>query len=228
MKKLLYLLLFITCIAHTSCTMMVKGLAKGIVKKYDDHTDMNVSTFQLMDKKGKVHSFADLYSGKTVYLSSWADTLTGPPHDQNYKDLKTRFAPYQDVVFADVYIGSNEKEWLAFVEKHPSNNSYLLLKNTASSSFFSALEGSTAVPFIIGKDGEMLSFKGPKPQDKIVVDYILFQARNGMDGTTSGKKLIRGVNSAQKFKTQELNDWYMKHFKTDSVGKLSFGISSTQ
>lgn len=228
MKKLLYLLLFTTCISHSSCTMMIKGMAKTIVKKYDDHTDMNVSSFQLMDHKEQVHSFADLYAGKTVYLYTWADTKSGPPHDKNYDDLKARFASYPDVVFADLYIGSDQNTWFDFVKKHSSTGSYFLVKDATSKPFLNALEGSTLVPFIIGKDGKILSFKGPKPQDKILVDYILFQARNGVDGTTSGKQLIKGVNTKQKFKTEELNDWYKKHFKVNEIDNLSFGISSTQ
>lgn len=228
MKKLLYLLLFTACIAQTSCTMMIKGIAKGVVKKYDDYSDMNVSNFQLMDKKGKVKSFSDVYAGKTVYLYTWADTSSRPPHDKNYNDLKARFAPYPDVVFADLFIGSNEKAWLNADLKTLGTDQYFLIRNAAAEKFLSELKESTVVPFIIGKDGEMLAFKGPKPQDKIVVDYILFQARNGVNGTTSGKKLIKGVNSAQKFKTEELNNWYMKHFKVNEIDKLSFGISSTQ
>lgn len=203
-------------------------MSKSIVNKYDDHTDMNVSSFRLKDPKEQVHSFADLYSGKTVYLYTWAETKSGPPHDKNYEDLKARFAAYPDVVFADLYIGSDENAWLDFGKKQPGHNSFLLIKDAASKPFLTALEGSTVVPFIIGKDGQILSFKGPKPQDKIVVDYILFQARNGVDGTTSGKKLIKGVNTKQKFKTQELNDWYKKHFKVNEIDNLSFGISSTQ
>ncbi|WP_316750981.1 hypothetical protein [Pedobacter gandavensis] len=228
MKKLLYLLLFTICISQSSCTMFIKGVSKSIVKKYDDHTDMNVSSFQVMDNKGKVHSFSDLYAGKTVYLYTWENTNGGPPHDKNYDDLKARFAQYPDVVFADLYIGADEKAWLEFVKKHPVSNSLLLVKDAASNRFLTALEGSTEVPCIISKDGEILSFKGPKPQDKIVVDYILFQARNGVDGTTSGKKLIKGVNSKEKFKTEELNDWYKKHYKVNEIKDLSFGISSTQ
>lgn len=228
MKKLLYLLLFTTCISQSSCTMVIKGLSKSIVKKYDDHTDMNVSSFQVMDNKGKLHPYSDLYAGKTVYLYTWANLNAGPPHDKNYDDLKARFAPYPDVVFADLYIGKDEKGWLEFVKKQPVSNSLFLVKNAASSGFLTALEGSTVVPCIVGKDGAILSFKGPKPQDKILVDYILFQARNDVDGTTSGKKLIKGVNSKRKFKTEELNDWYKKHFKVNEIKDLSFGISSTQ
>ncbi|MCX2451090.1 hypothetical protein OQX61_07375 [Pedobacter sp. PLR] len=228
MKKLLYLLLFTTCISQSSCTMIIKSMGKSLVKKYDDHTDMNVSSFQVMDNKGKVHSFSEIYTGKTVYLYTWENTKNGPPHDKNYDDLKARFASYPDVVFADLYIGSDEKSWLDFVKKHSATNSLFLVKDAVSSPFLTALEGSTVVPFIIGKDGEILSFKGPKPQDKILVDYILFQTRNGVDGTASGKKLIKGVNSAQKFKTEELNDWYKKHFKVNEIKDLSFGISSTQ
>lgn len=228
MKKLFYLLLFTTCIAQTSCTMMIKGIAKKMVKKYDDHTDMNVSAFQLMDKNGKVQSYSEIMAGKTVYLYTWADTSSRPPHDKNYADLKARFSSYPDVVFADLFIGSDEKSWLDFEKKNPGRAAYYLVKNDVSSPFLMALDGSTVVPFIIGKDGKILAFKGPKPQDKIVVDYILYEARSGVDGATSGKKLIKGVNSAQKFKTEELNDWYKKHFKVNEVDKLSFGISSTQ
>ncbi|WP_316821672.1 hypothetical protein [Pedobacter gandavensis] len=228
MKKLLYLLLLTTSISQSSCTMMIKGIAKKMVNKYDDHIDMNVSNFQLLDKNGKTHLFADLFAGKTVYLYTWADTSNRPAQNQNYKDLKTRFSHYPDVVFADLYIGSDEKTWLDFEKKYSSSNSYYLLENEICNSFLNALEGSTLVPFIIGKDGKILSFKGPKPQDKIVVDYILFEARSGTDGAISGKKLIKSVNSAQKFKTEELNDWYKKHFKVNEIDKLSFGISSTQ
>lgn len=228
MKKLIYLLLFTTCITHTSCTMMIKGLVKKVIKHYDDHIDMNVSSFQLMDKKGKVQSFADLYAGKTVYLYTWADTSSRPPHDKNYNDLKARFAPYQDVVFVDLFIGSNEKSWLDFEKKKPGTDQYFLVKNEASEAFLSDLEGSTVVPFIIGKDGKMLAFKAPKPQDKILVDYVLFEARAGIDGTTSAKKLIKGVNSQQRFKTEALNSWYKQHFNVTEIDKLSFGASSTQ
>ncbi|MNV92297.1 hypothetical protein D3C71_1868760 [compost metagenome] len=83
------------------------------------------------------------------------------------------------------------------------------------------------VPFIIGKDGKMLAFKGPKAQDHTLVDYVLYEARNGVDGTSAAKTLIRGVNSEQKFKTQLLKDWYQGHFNKNPE-KVNFSVSSTQ
>ena len=87
MKKLLYASLILLSLSQTSCTMMVKGLVKAVVKGYDNYTDMNVSSFQLADQQGKKHTFSSLYAGKTVYFISGQLYQTGLP------EKKTRTMP---------------------------------------------------------------------------------------------------------------------------------------
>ncbi len=218
-KKISYLLILFTCLIASSCTMMVKGLVKLVVKDYNDYTNTNVSNVQLLDRKGNNQSFSKLFSGKTVYLYVWENKSTTPDaHQKEYSELKDRFAKYPDVVFANLYIGSDTVA-----------NSYKLGDDVASLDFRKILEiNNNAAPFIIGKDGSILAYKGPKPTDKTLVDYVLFQARNGEDGTKSAKRLIRGVSREQRFKSIELKDWYTKHFNKEPEGKLSFSVSSTK
>lgn len=210
--------------------MVIKGLSKSIANKYQDHSDLNVSSFTLIDKKGNKKTFADLYTGKTVYFYTWSgETNKAPgPKDQNYIDLKKHFEKYPDVVFAQFYIGDDQEAWLSDAEKSGIPNNYQLVHDAASQDFRNALKESTRVPFIIGKNGEMLAFKGPKPNDKLLVNYVLYEARNGVNGTKSAKQLIRGINSNRKFKNQKLRDWYADHFNADPNEQLSVSISSTQ
>lgn len=197
---------------------MVKGLVKLVVKDYNDYTSTNISNIQLLDKKGNNQLFSNLFTGKTVYLYVWKNEDNRPPDAQQkeYSELKERFAKYPDVVFTDLYIGSDT-----------AANSYKLGNDDASEHFRKILNINNATPFVIGKNGSILAYKGPKPTDKVLVDYVLFQARNGEDGTKSAKRLIRGVSGEQRFKTVELKDWYIKHFNK-SPDDLSFSVSSTQ
>lgn len=229
MKKLFYASLILLSLSQSSCTMMVKGLVKAVVKGYNDHTDMNVSSFKLMDQQGKKHTFASLYEGKTVYFYVWTSPSNRPPgeKDKDYTALKKRFEKYPDVVFADFFIGTDQAAWTADDQKTSGQNNYFLVHDEASKKFLSALKESTMVPFIVGKDGTMLAFKGPKPYDHTLVDYVLYEARNGIDGTASAKALVRGVNSNEKFKTQLLKDWYQGQFNKNP-DKVNFSVSSTQ
>ncbi|KQC00412.1 hypothetical protein AQF98_13105 [Pedobacter sp. Hv1] len=198
--------------------MMVKGLAKLVVKDYNDHTNTYISGIQVTDEKGKKQLFGELFAGKTVYLYVWKDKKNRPPADQEktYHALQQRFAKYPDVVFANLYLGSDT-----------AANSYQLVNNASSEEFRRILKLNEKAPFIIGKDGSILAYKGPKPGDNIVVDYVLFEARNGMNGTKAAKKLIRGVNGDEEFKSPELQEWYTNHFNKAPEGRMSFSISST-
>lgn len=229
MKKLFYASLILLSLSQSSCTMIIKGLVKAVVKGYDNHTEINVSNFQLADQEGKKHDFASLYEGKTVYFYIWTNLSERPPGDENkeYSELKKRFAKYPDVVFADFFIGTDQVAWADDEQKSSRKNSYFLVQDEASKKFLKTLTTSTMVPFIVGKDGKMLVFKGPKPSDNTLVDYVLYEARSGVDGTTAAKTLIKGVNSNEKFKTQALKDWYSNHFNK-SPDKVSFGVSKTE
>lgn len=219
MKKLLYLLILPLCLTASSCTMMVKGLAKLVVKDYNDYTDTNISAIQLVDEKGKKQLFSELFMGKTVYLYVWENKNNRPPDhkDKSYVALQQRFAKYPDVVFANLYIGSDTV-----------SNAYQLVNNDSSEEFRRILKLTEKAPFIIGKDGSILSYKGPKPSDNIVVDYVLFEARNNENGTRAAKRLIKGVNGNEEFKSAELREWYTNHFNKSPNGRLSFSISSTK
>ncbi len=219
MKKLLYLLILPLYLTTSSCTMMVKGLAKLVVKDYNDYTHTNISGMQLIDAQGKKQLFNEAFVGKTVYLYVWENKNNRPTTDKekSYAALQQRFAKYPDVVFANLYVGSDTV-----------SNGYQLGNNASAEEFRSILKLDGKAPFIIGKDGSILAYKGPKPSDNIVVDYILFEARNGVNGTKAAKRLIRGVNSDEQFKTPELRDWYTAHFNKEPVGRLQFSISSTK
>lgn len=229
MKKLFYASLILFSLSQSSCTMIIKGLAKTVVKKYNNHTEINVSNFQLADQEGKQHTFASLYEGKTVYFYVWKSLSERPPGEKNkdYSELKNRFAKYPDVIFADFFIGTDQEAWAADYKKSPEKNSYFFVQDETSKKFLTALSKSTMVPFIVGKDGKLLAFKGPKPSDHTLVDYVLYEARSGVDGTTAGKTLIRNVNKEEKFKTQTLKDWYSNHFNRNP-DKVNFSISTTE
>ncbi len=218
MKKIPYFLILPLALSFSSCTMMVKGIAKLVVKDYNDYTDTNISNVQLVDAKGKTQSFKGAFAGKTVYLYLWKNkTDQSFELDENYLALQKRFAKYPDVVFAHLYIGNDTV-----------SNAYTLGRNANKEVLLDLLSPSETAPFIIGKDGSILSYKGPKPGDHTVVDYVLFEARNGLNGTKAAKKLIRSVNSNKRFKTQAMRDWYTNHFNKVPDGSVNFSISSTK
>jgi len=216
MKKSIYLFIFALCVLASSCTMMVKGFAKLLVKNYNDYTSTHISDIQIIDLKGKHQTFGDLYSGKTVYLYVWKDKKLSAEQKKEYLLLKERFAKYPDVVFANLCVGSDT-----------SANVNRLVDNDSSAEFRKILKISDPAPFIIGKDGAILSYKGPKPEDKIIVDYVICQAMKGEDGTKSAKRFIRGVNGNSQFKSVKLIEWYTDHFGKAPSNKLSMSLSST-
>lgn len=216
MKKIIYLFILPLCLMASSCTMMVKGIAKLVVKDYNDYTNTNVSNIQLADAKGNSQSFGNLFKDKTVYLYVWDNKGLSETQEKSYQLLKQRFAKYPDVVFANLYLGSDTE-----------SNAYQLANGANTGELRKILNIGEAAPFIIGKDGSILAYKAPKPSDNIVVDYVLYQARTGENGTKSAKRLIRGVNGKEEFKSDQLVDWYTSHFGKAPEGKLSFSLSST-
>jgi len=199
--------------------MMVKGLVKLVVKEYNDHTDINLSNLQIEDADGKIQSLGETFKGKTIYLYIWKNESSLPPSENNkeYKELKKRFAKYPDVTFANLYIGSSTQL-----------KSYKLVENDFSKQIIPILSVENATPFIIGKDGSILSYKGPKPSDHTLVDYVLFQANQGENGTKSAKRLIKGVNGKQQFKSEQLIDWYTSHFGKAPDKSLNFAVSTSK
>jgi hypothetical protein len=216
MKKSIYLLIFPLCILASSCTMMVKGIAKLVVKNYNDYTSTHISDIQIIDPNGKHQTFGDLYNGKTVYLYVWKDKKLSAQQEKSYLSLKDRFAKYPNVIFTKLYIGSDS-----------TSNTNKLVNNGSSAEFKNIMKITDPAPFIIGKDGAILSYKGPKPEDKIIVDYVLCQAMNGEDGTKSAKRFIRGINGNSQFKSDKLIEWYTKHFGKAPESKLSMSLSTT-
>ncbi|RYF14837.1 MAG: hypothetical protein EOO42_17530 [Flavobacteriales bacterium] len=216
MKKIIYLFILPLCLVASSCTMMVKGIAKLVVKDYNDYTDTNIANLQFADAKGNSQTFGNLHKGKTVYLYVWDAKKLSSDQEQSYKLLKERFAKYPDVAFANLYLGTDT-----------SSNAYKLVSSNSSQDFRNILKVSEPAPFIIGKDGAILAYKAPKPNDKLVVDYVLFQARSGENGTKAAKRLIRGVNRNEQFKSDQLVDWYTNHFGKAPGEKLSISLSST-
>ncbi|WP_412468844.1 hypothetical protein [Pedobacter sp. KLB.chiD] len=216
MKKSIYLLILFFCILTSSCTMMVKGIAKFVVKNYNDYTSTHISEIQITDPKGKLQTFGDLYQGKTVYLYVWKDKKLSAQQEKSYLLLKERFAKYPDVAFAKLDMGSDS-----------TSNTNRLVNNASSAEFRNISKINDPAPFIIGKDGAILSYKGPKPEDKIIVDYVICQAMNGEDGTKSAKRFIRGVNGNSRFKSEKLVEWYTNHFGEAPSDHLSMSLSTT-
>jgi len=219
MKNKTSLFLLCLCSLVCSCTLILKGLARAVVKDYDNYISMDLSDMQLIDPAGEQQSFSKLFAGKTVYLYLWNSRNKKAPDnkDKKYYELKQRFEKYPDVVFANISLCKD-------CESIP--DSYRLAMDKSSVEFRSILNLSDATPFIIGKNGKVLAFKGPKPSDDLLVDYVLYESRKGVDGTTSARKLIRGVNSHAKFKTRALREWYAKHFNKDP-SSFDFNFSST-
>lgn len=216
MKKSTYLVILAFCAFASSCTMMVKGFAKLLVKDYNDYTSTHISDIQIVDSNGKNRTFGDLYKDKTVYLYVWENKKLSAQQEKSYQLLKERFAKYPDVVFTNLYTGTDT-----------SLNTNRLGDNASSAEFRKILKIDEPAPFIIGKDGAILVYKGPKPDDKIIVDYVICQAIKGEDGTKSAKRFIRGINGNSQFKSPKLVEWYTGHFGKAPAGKLSMSLSST-
>jgi len=216
MKKSTYLLILALCVFTSSCTMMVKGFAKLLVKDYNDYTSTHISDIQIVNQNGKSETFGNLYPQKTVYLYVWGNKKLSEQQEKSYLLLKERFAKYPDVVFATLYVGSDT-----------TLNTNRLVNNASSAEFREILKLGDPAPFIIGKDGAILAYKGPKPDDKIIVDYVICQAMKGEDGTKSVKRFIRGVNGNSQFKSDKLIEWYTGHYGKAPANKLPMSLSST-
>ncbi|HWW43165.1 hypothetical protein [Pedobacter sp.] len=226
MKQFYYLLLLPILLFNSSCTMIIKGLGKSVANHYDDHKDLNLSKLSLLDGAGHQETLGKSFYGKTVYLYVWNQDV--PPDDQNsdYKALKQRFQKYNDVVFINVYTGTDENKWKKVQDlKNEKVKAYRLV-TTSENNTFRNLTDSVARPQIIGKDGTLLGFRGPTPADHLIVDYALYQARDGIDATQATKTLIRGINSKVKFKNQDLLLWYEDHFGKKPDEKLNISISN--
>lgn len=229
MRKLLYLLLLPLSMLNSSCTMMVKSLSKSVAKNFDEQIDRNISGLILKDKDGKSQTFGSLFAGKTVYLYVWKSNILLPPGDKDsaYVSLKRRFYKYEDVVFINLYNGDTAEDWQqVLASKNKGVKSYQLSADAVNQDFKDLMGPSTS-PQIIGKDGFILSFKSPKPTDKLLVDYALYKARSGQNGTVSANQLIKGINSDLHFKDKKLTEWYELHFGKKPEGKLAVSISGT-
>jgi len=196
--------------------MMVKGFAKLLVKDYNDYTSTHISDIQIVNQNGKSETFGNLYPQKTVYLYVWGNKKLSEQQEKSYLLLKERFAKYPDVVFATLFVGSDT-----------TLNTNRLVNNASSAEFREILKLGDPAPFIIGKDGAILAYKGPKPDDKIIVDYVICQAMKGEDGTKSAKRFIRGVNGNSQFKSDKLIEWYTGHYGKAPANKLPMSLSST-
>jgi hypothetical protein len=229
MKKLSLFLILPLLIFVTSCTMVIKSISKKVANDFDDHTDLNVSGLMLTGKDGKTESFGTLFNGKTVYMYVWKLGPLTPPADADsaYVRLKKRFNKYNDVVFINLYNGDKTEDWNTLQSVQNKNVKSYRLTADAVNQEFKDLMGPTTSPQIVGSDGKILSFKGPKPTDKLVVDYVLYQARSGQDGTISSKQLIKGINSKLHFKDKRLTTWYTDFYGKKPEGKLSATISSS-
>lgn len=228
MRKLL-LLLICPLLMLSSCTMVIKGISKKVANNYDDQKDLNLSQLTLLDKNGKSASFGSLFNGKTVYMYVWKLGTLNPPADKDsaYVNLKRRFAKYKDVAFINVYTGDQTEEWKNILAVQNKDVQSYQLSAEQVNQDFKELMGPSTSPQIVGTDGQVLSFKGPKPTDKLVVDYVLYQARAGQDGTKSAKQLIKGINSNLRFKDKRLTTWYTDFYGKKPEGKLSATISSS-
>jgi hypothetical protein len=217
-KACLVLLCFGICLS--SCTLVIKSLARVVVRDYDNHTNINLSGLQLIDTTGNQKSFSEVFAGKAVYLYIWEDSTKRPPSnkDKRYTALKQRFEKYPDVTFASLSLCKDCKN---------VSGSYRLILDQSSDEFTSIVNLFESAPFIIGKDGQLLAYKGPKPSDDLLVDYVLYEARNGIDGRKSARKLINGVNKRSKFKNRALREWYSNHFEKDP-NSITFNFSSTK
>lgn len=226
MKQFHYLLLLPLLLFNSSCTMIIKGIGKSVARHYDDHKDLNLSKLSLLDGAGHAETLEASFSGKTVYMYVWSRDL--PPDDRNtdYKALKQRFQKYNDVVFINVYTGTDENKWKKVQDLKNEQVKAYRLTAAPENDDFRNLADTVTRPQIIGKDGTLLGFRGPTPADHLVVDYALFQARSGTDATKSTKTLIRGINSKVKFKNQDLLLWYEDHFGKKPDEKLNISISN--
>lgn len=218
MRKTLVLFLLFAILLSNSCIVAIKGLAQLAVKGYGDYKDVNVSDLQIV-KDSKQTTFGNLYFGKVVYLTIWKDNIKKPPYNNNakYSELVNRFKQYPDVVFANIYAGNTRDTTLATLQLAGK------LQPDYNPLFFNTSPGGTS--FIIGKDGSLLSFKGPRPSDDLLVDYVLYEARNGVPAKKSAKKLIRELHRNSVFKKKEMREWYTHHFHKEP-GSLSFSVTS--
>lgn len=211
------LILLIAFLCPSSCTIAVKSLARLAVKDYGDYSDVSVSDIQVINDS-KQTPFGQLFPGKVVYLTVWRGKINETPYHNNpkYSALVQRFSKYPDVAFANLLIcdcNDTTSSGLRLAGKTPAVFSPM---NTSSA------EGTS---FIIGKDGTVLGFRGPKPTDDLLVDYVLFESRKGVPAEKSAKRLIRGINSNSRFKKRELREWYAHHFNKEPLN-LSFSVST--
>lgn len=214
MKKINFSFLLLTLLFSSSCSTVVRQVAKSAANNYDDQLDRQINSLKLEDVQGKVMTFGELFSGKIVYLYVWKSPILLPPDDQDeaYRNLKSRFVRYDDVVFLNLYTGDKAADWKLTAAREQKDVGVYRLAADAANTEFRELYGISTSPQIIGKNGHILGFKGPKPADRIVVDYALEQARQGINATESSRKLIRSANAQRGSEIEHLRTWYQAHF----------------
>ncbi|WP_162618740.1 hypothetical protein [Pedobacter yulinensis] len=226
-KTILILLLLPAMMLQQSCIVMVKSLARNIVKGYDDYADKSVSGAMLLGTDNKPVRLKDAFMGKTVYAVVYKSTLNNPSAGDStaYEQMKARFKAYPDVRFVSVYNGEDETYWRNFSNGKTRRSDAYRLSNGEEQPWKGL--GDTPQALIIGTDGKVLAYKAPMPNSKVLADYVLFQARAGRNGTESARDVIKEINEGGKFKSDHMKAWYTSHFKLPAEqASLSFSNSN--
>jgi|SRR5690606_423551 thiol-disulfide isomerase/thioredoxin len=141
--------------------------------------EKELPNFSFKDLKNELN-FLDAYKGKVVYIELWA-TWCGPcvklkPDLYRLHDL---YKDEQNFVVLSISIDQDKESWKQYVRKHHSP----LVEWYANKEFTDYFQVTT-IPrsILIGRDGEILEWNAPKPNDielRKRIDKLIYNYRNG-------------------------------------------------
>lgn len=198
-----------------------KALARKIAENYKvSDEESNLSDLVLIDQNGKKNSFYQLFSGKVVYVA-FVDNYSGfNADDSDMLSLKERFKYNSDIKFIKIYlkgIQGNRKgvNQIPSYKLEKSGTAKLIQKQ------FSSIENY----MVVDQKNRVLCINGPKPKDRILVDYVLYRTTKSEQGYLAALHLINGIGK-DKFIDKDYSDWYQMHFHERFTGTLSFTITT--
>jgi thiol-disulfide isomerase/thioredoxin len=163
--------------------------------------------FILEDDKGNKVSLAS-FRGKVVYLHIWAEWCSVCIGEMpELRELSQRFQG-EPVVFLNVIVDSEKANWKTLLAKHqvPGVNVFDARPN-GDHNRIDLLYGLDLFPAyaIIGKDGKLLGYDAPAPDEDIWIDWALTQAIKAVPTKKAYESYTKN--------TSDYNNWLKGYMK---------------
>ena len=194
----LFLIGLFCCLINTSRAQQQDDYDPELAAQYAQFQGKTATDFSLEDLAGQKITLASL-KGKVVYLHFWA-TWCGVCVGElpELKKLHARLqAEDPNIVFVNVVIDSEKDKWKALVAEYqvPGINVYEAASETDPKRT-DRRYGFEVLPsyVIVGKDGKILGYDAPSPDDDIMADWVLLQAANGVSTRKAYEQYARNAS----------------------------------